>query len=496
MPATLSPARGVRVSDVLPNSQVHGSSDVRVTSCCSDPAHCREGDLFIAVCGDQIDGHDFVYEAIDRGAVAVVAERMLPVQVPLFLVDDTREANGAICQALLDNPTREMTTIGVTGTHGKTTVVKLLASVLRAAGQRVGVINSLECCDGIVSYDGPRPTASTELAHWMAEMQAAGCTHAIVEVDSDDLAKRRCTGLEFNATVLTNVRTEGLGKHQSQNYRSATKRIFSQLKEGGFAVVNADDRASRNVLGQLECPTLSVGQNADAEISAMVIERFASEQTILISAGDETIPLRTHKIGDTHVSNCLLVTATALGMGIDLPTIVRGLEAVECIPNRMERIECGQPFGVFLDVADTPDRLAAALKTLRQLRQGRVICIAKADIANASLRPLLGRVLERYSDIGLTTVNNKSDERSLHTVHDVIDGYERPAKAHAIIDRQQAIAWALEQAQPGDCVLITGCRDEHALPKNAQSDALTVRELLREEMADDIEQMILRIHEA
>ena len=159
MPATLHPVAGVCLGDVLPNSQINGSREVRVTSCCSDPTQCRAGDVFIAICDDHYDGHDYVYDAIERGAVAVVAERMLPVQVPLFLVDDTRAAYGEICQSLVDRPTREMTTIAVTGTHGKTTVAKLLVNVLRAAGQRVGVTNSLDCSDGVVSYDGPRPAA-------------------------------------------------------------------------------------------------------------------------------------------------------------------------------------------------------------------------------------------------------------------------------------------------------------------------------------------------
>ena len=194
------------------------------------------------------------------------------------------------------------------------------------------------------------------------------------------------------------------------------------------------------------------------------------------------------------MSNCLLVAATALAMGIDLPTIVRGLEAVECIPLRMERVECGQEFGVFLDIADTPDRLASCLKALRQIRQGRVICIANADLDGSSeLRPLIGRVLEKHADIGLITTSGGN--APLQAVHDVIDGYQRPAKAHAIPDREQAIAWAMEQAQPGDCVLIAGCRDGRQT-SNGETETLMVRGLLRQETADDIEQLILRIHEA
>ena len=494
MPATLHLTGGVRLRDALPGCQFHGNRNLKITSCCSDPRQVREGDLFIALCGDDFDGHDYVYEAIDRGAAAVVAERMLPVQVPLCLVEDTRQAYGEICQSLVDHPTREMTTIGVTGTHGKTTVVKLLASVLRAAGQRVGVMNSLDCSDGVVAYDQPRPTSPTEMAHWLAEMQAAGCTHAVVEIDSQDLAKRRTGGLELDIAVLTNLRRESAAAHNTaENSRAATQRIFTQLKGGGVAVVNGDDRGSRSLLAELDCPTLTAALNADAEVGATIVERFTSEQTVLLTAGDEMIPLRTHMIGETHISNCLLVAAAALAMGIDLPTIVRGLEAVEAIPQRMERIECGQPFGVFLDTADTPDRIAACLSALRKVRTGRVICVANADCSEHKMRPLIGRVLEKYADIGLTTTSGIGGERSLNAIHDVIDGYDRHAKAHAMPDREQAIAWAISQAREGDCVLITGCPDFASSNTVRKTEAQQVRELLRVEQADEIEQLIMRI---
>ncbi len=418
--------------------------------------------------------------------------------MPLCLVPDSREAYGRICQALVDHPTRRMTTIGVTGTHGKTTVAKLLASVLRAAGGRVGAINSLQSCDGFVCYDGQRPTAPPELAHWMAEMQATGCTHCIVELDSRDLAQRRPVGLELDAAVLTNLRRDQTHAHgTAKNHRRATKRIFAQLKRRGFAVVNADDNGSQRVLSELDCPTMTVAQNADAEVTAAIVERHASEQTVLLTAGNDMIPLRTRMIGDHHISNCLLAAATALAMGVDLPTIVRGLEAVEAIELRMERIDCGQPFGVFADVADSPDRLSVCLKTLRPVTTGRVICVANADgNGPADQRPLIGRVLEKHAGLGLLTTNNSCDEFALNAIHDVIDGYRHPAKAHAIPNREQAIGWALSQAQAGDCVLIAGCRDGQVKRAEgaAMGDAEFVRQWLFNNPASDAEQMILRLH--
>lgn len=494
MPATLTHAGGIRLCDALPECQISGPREMRVASCCSDPGGCRPGDLFVALCADEFDGHEFAHEAIDRGAAAVLAERMLPVPAPLCLVPDTREAYGRICQALVDHPTREMTTIGVTGTHGKTTVAKLLAGVLRTAGGRVGAINSLECCDGFVSFDGHRPSSPPELAHWTAEMQAAGCTHCIVELDGRDLAQRRAAGLELNAAIVTNLRREKAHPHGTlKNYRLASSRIFDQLKAGGFAVLSAEDRGSRRILAELDHPAMTVDRHGDAEVSATLIERHRSEQTALLSAGSDTIPLRTRMIGEQHLSNCMLAAATALALGVDLPTIVRGLEAVESVPLRMERIECGQPFSVFVDVADSPDRLAACLKTVRRVARGRVICVANAD-GPLDERPLIGRVLEKHAGLGLITTAGCS-EYALHAIHDVIDGYHRPAQAHAIPDRRQAIGWALAQAQEGDCVLIAGCRDRHPLRGGGQpvDDAEFVRRWMFNQSRDVLDQMILRM---
>lgn len=463
MSTTSTTVGGVLVSQVLPEAK-RVARDLRVTSCCSDARAVRKGDLFVCLLQDDDDGHDFAIDAVARGAVAVVAERALPLSVPVIMVEDTREAYGRICQALVDNPSREMCTIGVTGTHGKTTVAKLLTAILRTAGKRTGVINTLEASDGVTPITSSDPTAPTELARSLAEMQATGCTHAVLEMSSRDLAQRRVAGVELDGAVVTNLRSAHIDLHGTVvNYHRSKRRVFDLLKNHGFATLNADDPCSHKLIDSLDCPTMTIGLEADAEISATVIERHASEQTFLLSAGDEMIPVRTRMIGDHHVRHCLQAAAAALVLGIDLETIVRGLERVESIPGRMERIECGQPFSVFVDVADSPDRLAVALKTLRRVTKGRLICVASASCATpADERPLLGRVVERNTSLGILTTSRTGGEKPLAMIHDLLDGYDRPARAHVMPDREQAIAYALSQAQPDDCVLIAGGEEQAA----------------------------------
>lgn len=450
---------GVSLNEQFPTAQTFGAEEIRVGSCCCNASQCREGDVYVALVDEDGDGHDAVCEAIRRGAVAVLSERYLPVDVPNYVVDDTRVAYGQLCQRLAGQPADGLQMIGVTGTNGKTTTSLLIASILEAAKQRVGVTSTLGYSDSVDNLPAHRTTpVAAEMASMLRRMQSNGCSHAVVELSSRGLAEQRTAGVQFDAAILTNLRRDHLDVHGSvKNYRRAKARLFEQLKPAGFAVVNVDDPGSQHLLPSLKCPVITVGQREPAEICAHVLERHASEQTFLLRAGNESIPVRTRMIGDTHVSNCLSAAAMGLVMGIDLPTIVRGLEAVQRIPSRLDRIECGQDFSVYVDCADTPDRLAVCLQTMRQVTRGRVLCVYSAsDERPDDERPLLGRVAENAADLGIITNSTLHRDPSLRVAHDILDGYERPAKAHAVPSRMNAIQWALEKARPGDALLIAG----------------------------------------
>jgi len=229
------------------------------------------------------------------------------------------------------------------------------------------------------------------------------------------------------------------------------------LKPEGFVVLNADDPTCEKLLDEIGHPVLTVGMRNPAELTATVIERYQSEQTFLLHAGNESVAVRTRMIGEHHIYNCLAAAAVGLVMGIELSTVVRGIESVEGIPGRMERIDCGQPFGVFVDEARTPGSLSACLKALRRVTPGRVICVYGPDGRRPSeLRPQLGTVVERGADVGIITANNPRHHEPLQIAHDVLDGYDRPGSAHVMPGRQRAIEWALGNAGRGDAVLIAG----------------------------------------
>jgi UDP-N-acetylmuramoyl-L-alanyl-D-glutamate--2,6-diaminopimelate ligase len=202
---------------------------------------------------------------------------------------------------------------------------------------------------------------------------------------------------------------------------------------------------------------LSFGLQRPADITATLVERFKSEQTFLLTAGDAVVPVRTAIIGDHHIQNCLAATAVALAEGIDLAAIAGGLEAVRCVPGRLERIECGQPFGVFVDFAHTADALTSVLAALRQVTAGKLLCVFGAGgNRDAQKRPRMGRAVEDLADVAIVTTDNPRREQPSAIAAEILAGMQRPTDARWVPDRREAIHYALGLAGPDDVVLIAG----------------------------------------
>ncbi len=451
---------GVRLRDVLPHATWHGGSDVVVSSVSADSQACQPGDAFVALSGRKHDGHDFIAEAIARGAQVVIAERPLGgLSVPVCQVRSSGEAYGRLCQALVGYPSRRVKTIGVTGTNGKTTVTYLIASLLEHAGFRPGVLGTLGYCDRREMHPASHTTPPAHtLATWLGRMRTNGCTHAVMEVSSHSLTQARVAGVEFDTVCVTNVRHDHLDYHGSlTGYKEAKRKIFKHLKPEGIAVLNADDPGSISYLGDAAGPVLTVGMNEMAEVSATIIEQRINEQTFLLTVGDDTVTVRSHLIGTHNILNSLVAVAVGLGYGIDLNTMARGLEDVRVMPGRLERLECGQPYGVFVDYAHTPDALSNCLDTLRPLTKGRLICVFGAGGDRDKLkRPLMGRVVDAKSDLAIVTSDNPRGEPAGVIANEILAGFRPHKKGKVILDRAAAIEWALSEARPGDCVLIAG----------------------------------------
>jgi UDP-N-acetylmuramoyl-L-alanyl-D-glutamate--2,6-diaminopimelate ligase len=274
------------------------------------------------------------------------------------------------------------------------------------------------------------------------------------------LGRSVLAGVELDAACLTNVGREHLDWHGSvENYRRAKRRIFDHLSPTGIAIVNADDPASVKMLSELDCPALTIGIGQTAEITANVVEQHVNEQTFILTAGDESVGVRATMIGEHHMYNCLTAAALGLVYRIDLTTIARGLEAVQQLPGRMERLACGQEFAVLVDAAQSPDSLRTCLRAARQLTNGRLICVfgATDKTPRSELLPM-GRVIGAMTDMAVVTSTVPCDDIESGSA-EVLRGVTDLHEAQEISDRAAAIAWALGEARAGDTVVIAGLGD-------------------------------------
>jgi len=450
---------GISLRNILPQARYSRSGDYLFSACCSDSRNVRPGDLFVALVGSHEDGHAHINEAVERGATAILTERFVSSPVPLCIVPDTREAYGLICQILAGNPCEKLFLVGVSGTQGKTATAMLLASIFKEARISTGIISSLGISDSLQVRDASDLTwQPPEMARTLSEFSANGCSHAIVEVPSQALAYRTTAGLLLDAAVMTNIRSDHLDIHGSvENYRRAQRRLFAHLKPDGYVVLNTDDAGNHASLASLKQPTLTTAIKDDAQLTATVIDRCASEQTFLVHAGHQSVPVRTQITGNAHIHYCLQASATALAAGLELPVIVRGIEALDAIPGYLDRVDCGQPFSVFIDGARTADQLSRTLNSIRQVTSGRLICVmGPAAHDDPRQRPLLGSVAQRCSDTLIITSNSPAYEPPLQIIHDVLDGCDDPARPLVCPDRTRAIHTALDRATPNDTVIITG----------------------------------------
>jgi UDP-N-acetylmuramoyl-L-alanyl-D-glutamate--2,6-diaminopimelate ligase len=454
---------------LLPEAKLLGGTDAAIGGCTCDSRRVRPGDLFAAIAGSRDDGRRHIAEALVRGAAAVMleqpgAERFAELVqshpgATFVVVPNVRESFARLCHELAGNPSRRLKLIGVTGTNGKTTTACLIAGVLRAADCRVGVLGTLGYLDGRTIEEATHTTPPADrLAQLLARMTANGCSHAVMEVSSHALAQSRVAGAEFDAACVTNVAHDHLDYHGTLGeYRRAKAKLFDHLGVEGFVVLNADDPGSAGYVRQLRRPVLTVGIRAAAEITATPVEQFPSEQTFLLHAGGETIPVRTAMIGRHHIYNCLTAAAVGLAYNIELTAVVRGLESVGHVPGRLERIECGQPFGVYVDFAHTHDALRSALETLRQITAGRLICVFGASgRSDRQKRPLMGWTAQQAADIAILTTDDPRDEDPRAIFRDVLAGCPQPRTVEVVPDRAEAIHQALSSARQGDCVLIAG----------------------------------------
>ncbi len=418
-------------------------SDTEISSIEFDSRQVGPGALFCCLPGRIGDGHDYAPEAVARGAAALLVERPLPLDVPQVVVTPgtARASMARIAGAMFGHPARALTTVGVTGTNGKTTVTHLLASVLEAAGRPTTVIGTL---------DGARTTPeSAVLQRILAEARAQGRRAVAMEVSSHALTQARVDGIRFDAAVFTNLSHDHLDYHGDMESYFAAKASLFEPARAAVGIVNGDDPWGRRLLAGAGVPRVAY-TTADAS-------------DVEVRPGSTFFTWRGRRVelaltGSFQVANALAAATTAEVLEIDVDAIVAGLAAVAAVPGRFEVVAAAGPATVVVDYAHSPDALRAVLRSARELAVGRrVVCVfGCGGDRDRAKRPLMGAVAAEEADVVVVTSDNPRGEDPRAIVEEILAGMADRSSVLVEPDRAAAIALALGGADAGDVVVVAG----------------------------------------
>jgi UDP-N-acetylmuramoyl-L-alanyl-D-glutamate--2,6-diaminopimelate ligase len=418
-------------------------ADPEVTSIEFDSRLVTPGALFFCLPGRRSDGHDYAPAAVAAGAVGLMVERPLPLAVPQRVVapGTARASMARIACTFYDNPARALTTVGVTGTNGKTTVTHLLASILECHGQPCTVIGTL---------DGARTTPEAPVVQRILdEARRSGRKAAAMEVSSHALTEGRVDGIRFDAAVFTNLSHDHLDHHGTMEAYFAAKASLFTDEHAALAVVNTDDAWGARLAGQVTIPLVTYASG-----DASAVESAAGHTTFEWRRRPVDLSLT----GSYHVANAVAAATAATALGIPEDTVVRGLERARPVAGRFEVVESAAPFTVVVDYAHTPDGLAVALESARLLaRGGRVLCVfGCGGDRDRAKRPLMGAVASGSADVTVVTSDNPRHEDPMAIIDEVVAGVVDGAHVIVEPDRAGAISEAVAMARPGDVVLVAG----------------------------------------
>ncbi|MEX0704900.1 MAG: UDP-N-acetylmuramoyl-L-alanyl-D-glutamate--2,6-diaminopimelate ligase [Planctomycetales bacterium] len=452
----------VSLRQLFPRSSFVGCAGIHVSDAAERSQECAPGSLFAVIRGTRVDGTRFVGDALERGAAALLVERPIAgVAAPQCVVPDVRRGYAELVAALAGSPSRKLKLAGVTGTNGKTTVAWLVRSILRAAGRQAGLLGTVEYDDGVrIGASSLTTPDSKSLSAWLARMVACGTTHAAIEVSSHALHQGRIAGTQLDVAVVTNVTRDHLDYHPSfEEYRDSKARILGHCKTDGLVVLNADDPHAAELRRRVD-PRLDVttfGLEGPADFSATIIAETVAGGRFVLHQGTASIEISSPLVGRHNVANCLAAAAVAGRFGIPLDAVRSGIESFPGVPGRLERVDCGQRFEVFVDYAHTDDALRRSIQCLRGLARGRVLCVFGAGgDRDRRKRPLLGQA-GAEADLAIVTSDNPRTEDPQQIIDQILEGFPTTGNEPCVIaDRGEAIRQAIRTARPGDCVLIAG----------------------------------------
>ncbi len=444
-----------------------GSACLRTAAVKADSRAVQEGDVFVAIQGTVRDGHDYIRDAMQKGAGTIVCEH-IPEGLAgqgkgrFVVVDDTRKTLGAVAKKIFNDPSNGMKVYGVTGTNGKTTTVFLIRNVLKAAGVSSGLVSTVFTVTKNNTYSRSEMTTPDTLTlnRLLSDMSAGKKEAAVIEISSHALSQGRVCGIGLDSAIFCNISPEHLDFHKNMDvYLRDKSRIFGLLKPGGTGVVNADDPMVSGITGSADIPFLvSFGIRHSADIKGENIRSVPGGTEFDINTrGQGKFHIKTGLIGVHNVYNMLGATACLLYGGISVNSIKKGMENALPVPGRLEAIQSMAPFRVFVDYAHTPDALEHVLRCLRDLTEGRLICVfGCGGDRDRTKRPVMGQIAANICDHVILTSDNPRNENPEEILYQIEKGMLGKTNYSIISLREEAIHRSLEMAAKGDIVIIAG----------------------------------------
>ena len=459
---------------VLPHEEVRGCPAGAINSITQNSKTVTPGALFIALSGSHHDGNDYIMSALDRGAVAIVVDREESIvedrthKVPFILVENARDAMASIAAWFYDYPSRKLDMVGITGTNGKTSVAFMTSHLLRSMGRKVGMIGTVRYEIGSRQIPAQRTTPdSIELQRLLHEMVRAGCSVCVMEVSSHAIDQKRVAGIPFRIMVFTNLTRDHLDYHQDLETYFETKRMLMDGTVGAASsalrIINVDDAYGRRLQLALQgrrVRTFGLEAAFHPDILARDLDLASGYTRFLLHGTSNTpttclVPL----IGRHNVSNIQASAAIAFEFGMESEAFKSALSTIPAVPGRLEPVHCGQPFSLFIDYAHTEDALYHVLTTMKPLAKHRLHCVfGCGGSRDSGKRFKMGVVAAQWADLTWITSDNPRKEAPEAIARDVESGYLsiRTDGVKVLVDRREAIETALQEAQPGDVVLIAG----------------------------------------
>jgi len=439
-----------------------GGLDIGVTGITDDSRFVAPGDLFLAVRGYSVDGHLFINNAIRSGAKAIVAESNFeaPETVIKILVKDTRKALSVIASNFYGHPSERLKIAGITGTNGKTTITYILENIIKCSGCEAGVVGTVShrIKDRVIPSKNTTPGVR-DLQKMLREMVEGKVEYAFLEVSSHSLDQGRVEGIEFDAAVFTNITSEHLDYHRNmEDYFKAKAKLFYSLKKDGFAILNADDEKVISLKDSLADNILTYGFSEKADVRAENVRLSLEGSAFKVRTPIGTFDIDTKLVGRHNISNILASVAVSHVFGVDINAVKEGVDSSIGAPGRLERIDQGQPFMVFVDYAHTEDALKNILTLLREVGRRRIITVfGCGGNRDKTKRPAMGKAACSLSDDVVITSDNPRFEPPECIIFDIEKGIEGQFSNYSVeIDRRVAIEKALRMADADDVVVIAG----------------------------------------